>query len=522
MTIADSPGRRMFLDQLAQSPLPDLLRPFDAESRVVAVLTADGGLISGADMFLAASATTRSGTRTHLSASEIREIERASDQLVLRVPPSRPELVGHLRSVRGLRPAWFSAPIYARLLDRFVGDITKIVGLSAAELFELVIEVTRLSNDSTFDFARFRGLPEDLVIDAGNIGEPADLLDRAFLRVGERVFPLSHQIADAIYRALCNELSKSVPKFLDKKGDALEELTYSVLSRKAPSWRWLRNFESVSKSPAERDLLGTTVRAGLCAESKCLGLRKSSRDWSAKNADSDLEPLRSALDQLELSMELLEHGGMVTIKGSTHHVPPVASRFGLVVTDEVYTPYLRAYLDPPASGSLDLHPDAWHGSKALVLSILDLSFLLECSGTISCFLDFCAWSSRRPRLRTLDTPEAWLFYCVDPMVRFSMMGAQVFAEFDYWNDLRDCGFSELRPPWLADSVGIARRDSSGNINGARRELARERDLARRHHTDSRFKESLTTFWRNHIALLDRGAWRVTERSNTHPADQRIP
>ena len=507
------------MEQLSNSELPELLRPFDAAQRVRALLEISGeGIIAGAETFLAASAHIESGTVTQIPRDVLFSAIKEADRLTLRVPQNRPQLVGHLRTIRGLRPAWFTGPVYSELLAPFTEEVQKLTGMTPQQVFELLLKVSTVPSGAAPPVDALRRLPESLLIDYDQIKEPSDFRDRAFLRVENWLFPLAYQMADATYRALCAELRKSLPKFLDRKGDSLELAVSARFAQHAPNWSWIPNFRLASSPDQEHDLIGFRGNFGVAIECKSLNLRPSSMDWSTLNALSDAGPLLEGLGQVSPVLGLFRRGGSVLTPGGSRDVPSLSRPKGLIITDEVFTPYLRAFLDPPTSGgSLDLPPADWHGATVTILSVVDLQFLLQASGSFSTFLEFCDWISKRPRVRMVDTPELWLLYCVDPMTRLTAMGAPIVAEYEeLWGKIAGRDFSELRPPWLTNHAKVAADEDKGRLDGAISIIRRDRDAARRYFPSSDQLEALSPFWRDNLELTRRDPWRIRERTAGSP------
>lgn len=514
-----SKGEELFREQLESSDLPALLRPYDGVSRVRAMLELPGrGIISGLENYITASAIIESGSTKEIPEEVLLQAVRESDRLTLRVPPADGWLIGHLRTVRGLRPAWYSGPIYAELLEPFSQQIREITGLTPSGVFELLLKVAELPHGASPPPAELEGLPDSLLLRYERIKEPSDFRDRAFLRVENWVYPLGYQMADATYRALCAELRDRLPKFLDLKGDSLETGTRSRLERHASAWRWFPNFAIQAEPKREHDFIGFREEYGVAGECKSLNLRPSSMDWSARNVISDIQPILDALSQIQPSLELLRRGGEIVARGEPRRVPRVNWVRGLIVTDEVFTPYLRESLDRPArEDSLESRADQWHGSTTYVLSIMDLEFLLESSGLFSVFLEFSDWMAKRPRFRGVDTPEAWLFYCIDPMIRISMDGGYLTAEYgELWEKVRTHPLSALRPPWLSSHAEIAQAEKEGRYARAISLIRRDREVARRHFPTALQMESMTQFWKENLELTRREHWRIRLRTRGSP------
>ena len=452
-----------FPDLVASTSLPALLREYEAEALLRAAMRSDMGTFAGFETLVAATAVCKTGTSTEIPIEALTKILSEAEVLLRRGPRDETMMLNWLRTIRGLRPAWFSGPLYNELLMPFSSRLEDTLGLSAQQAFSEVQRLADSKTDPTAISEEFRSVSDQLSRPLESISRPSDLWDCGLVDVGRSRLTLTYKIADVTYRHLCARLQASDPKFGTKKGKSLERVVWRRLVRLSPNWSWYQGY--FVDSGGERDLIGFGTKAGLAIESKSYKFRESSSEWSKLNARRDAEPIVEAVAQVQAGLQMLRDGGRILttpMRGkpaSTIKVKPKRIWHGIVVSDEIYTPYVRACYDsfaPPTK----LGKGDWHGAETWVASILDLEFLVQSAGTTSLVLDYLKWLRARKNLRFTDEPESWLLYGTEPILPAATRLNVNFIGRGYnWSEARSAGLQRYRPPWLLRRDLVSKLDS---------------------------------------------------------------
>jgi hypothetical protein len=517
---ADGAGKLRFVEELGKSTLPALLSPYDAEARLTAAFKLRGGLYAGAEVLIAASAQTPSGGARRVPLDEARRIRGAADQFVIANVGGPSFTVSGLRTVRALRPPWFSAPVYGAILAPFDDELEASIGHRSGVLLTIATEISEMPPSVGSFPPRWSPLAEHLTVCHEEIGSPGDLWKAGFVEVGTTIIPLKYKIADATYRWICETLAERLPRFFDAKGESLERVVLSYLRSAFPRWEWVHSYEitvprsgqEASRAPDENDIIGFENGVGLAVESKSLRFRPASGYWSALNADRDAKPIIHADRQILRALSLLANGGRIRHAGVDQTVPRMREVFGLIVTDEVFTPYVwdrdhEANLRTESDGR---HGDTWKSAPTR-LSIIDLALVGHLSQSPAVLLDFLGWYRETPRLSLVDIPEAWLLYGADPIVKVVEKGLPIVAEEpEWWNLARSIGWEGLKPPWVYRWELLNRLCEQKESLRALRVVRADRSAARRRFPNQLHLRNMPRLWRDYPDLLDARMYRKSE------------
>jgi hypothetical protein len=507
-----STGRDLFLADLEQTRLPQILGRYEPEARLSQTLARPIGTYPAAEMLIAASANSPAGTGVTVSAEDQEEMLRISQRLLLRAPLDEGIQLSLLRTLRGIRPAWLSAPMFERILKPFDDQMVQKFGTTSEEMFGAVVRIGDATRGSeVHDLDLFRALPQDSLIDHDNIREPADLWNYGVVRVGRTVLPLDHRMAEVVYRIVCRTLAKEGGQFTTAKGASLEAIVKEELRSLAPSWRWFTNYTIGREDGDEKDLLGVGPGVGIAVETKSVVFRRTSADWSLRNLLSDLAPLREAKIQLRDPTELLQTGGRVWERHRSTVIAAARGMASLVVTDEVLSPLIDAYGPEPVRTTDAVTDVRGTDHRPLVVSIVDVALLRRLSRIPPVFLDYVTWRHRHPSTRTLDIPESWIFYGTDPFLQFTADGGALSSEANEWTDVRELGFDSIRPPWIYRWSEIERAEVHGNTLKAVRLIEADRRASARHFPNPRHREQLGKLWHRHSKLLTKDGYRTLVR-----------
>gem|GEM_PF-2827492 len=436
-----------------------------------------------------------------------------AQRLLLRQPPGGGIQVSLARTLRGLRPAWLAAPIYQRILRPFDSDLKRIFGATSTDMFDAVVRIAdSRPGIGAMPVDWLAPIPEECLVRYEEIREPSDLWDAGVVRVGNSIIPLGHRLAESTYRAALRGLASALSGFTTSEGRSVERVVREEVQNLAPEWNWISNYTIEGESNDEKDLVGLGPGVGLAIESKAGGLTRLGMDWSRLNLSRDLQPIRTAQDQLSAPLAVLLGGGGFAYASGSVNVPAKKLGFGLAVTDDVYVPLIEAY--NPQAAHLH-HPPTDQAARtrdlSLVLSIVDLALLVRLSRIPPVFLDYLDWRIRYPQTRTLDAPESWLFYSVDPMLHFTRDGAHLSSEANEWMDVRELGYESMRPPWIYRWDRIQREEAQGNTLRAVRLVQGDRSASERKFPNAVHTAQMTEFWRRHTSLFATDGYQTTVR-----------
>lgn len=459
-------NRNWFKEAVLSSKIPKLVSDFQLDILIQKAMLSSSGTFSGFEVLLSATALCKTGKKTDISNKALNMILEESEKILEMRPKSDILALNFLGSVRGLRPAWFSCPIYQNMLTPFKHEMEKFLGSSIVDIFDAVLKMSDSKRNMPLS-ASLKTLDPILTIEHSKITTPADLWDKLFVQLDNSSITLTYKIADVTYSAICRTLQKDIPRFGEKKGKSLEKLVKERIENFMPS---NEIYHSYYIDRNEKDLMVIGKDMGIAIECKSTRIRSSSADWSRLNAVDDTRPVLDALKQLMAPLELLRDGGRFYDRnGKKRKVKPKEIVFGFVITDQIYTPYIRAGIDDilrekenPLKGAYD----SWHGEEIWCGSILDFCFLLEVTLTPSVLIDYLQWIRSHQKLKYNDEPEAWLFYGTEPILPFvTKTPANILANGFNWKNARVEGLQRYRPFWLERSKLVRTLDlADRNLN----------------------------------------------------------
>lgn len=476
-----------FEEAFDASPLLEVVRKYEPTALLQAISHADRmPTHAQVELLLAACAKSESGSRTQVEEPDLRLVFAEAQRLIDAQDERMGPTMRALRIIRGIRPAWFTAPLYAEVLQPFSELCREHVGETPQELFDAATRLGDRAVEPALSLSNI--LLEETSVHLKDVRTPSDLRGAAFavLPSGQRIL-LGYNAAEAFYRGINRILRRKSKGFGNRKGKSLESFVMRRLQRLAPSWTFHRSSFITGK---EKDIIGWDDESGIAVECKSVAVRQESADWSSRNLAADVAYIREALDQVQPSLALLRQGG------NLDDATPVPARNyvqGMVITDEEFTSYLRAGLDGfrlEFQGSDDTN---WHGRHVWVANFLDLEHHTQTCGSISVLLDYLRYRSH-PSLRGFDEPEAWSAYTMTQTHYGLHQGVQVVVREANWKIRRERGLTRFRPEWLTRLAAIQIMDQrrcsqravrliQQDLHNARLRFARE---IREHSVDSEY------------------------------------
>lgn len=358
-----------------------------------------------------------------------------------------------LRYIRGIRPDWFTFPEYYKLLKPFDKDIKDKLGLDLDSINQMVNDAVN-SDYKSINFEPIHSIIDDLRVDYSKCKTLADMWEILLIDFEGFTVVLANKLSDILYYKICSKLEAVLPHFGKRKGKALEDYVTTQFTKFMPSFNIIQNYYVDNR---EKDLLILGKKGGFAIECKAAKIRKSSSDWSVLNAKDDFMPIKDALEQLQESLNILEIGGKIKDSGGIiRKLKPQDIFFGFVVTDQIYTPYIRGILDtiienPFVDKENEEHDLKWHGKNIWIGSFIDLHFLLEVSQTPSLLLDYFQFMRSKASNKWTDEPEAWIGYaCIPSLLPLVQKGdAPIVINKGFkWDVARKEGLNHFIPHWL--------------------------------------------------------------------------
>ena len=184
----------------------------------------------------------------------------------------------------------------------------------------------------------------------------------------------------------------------------------------------------------------------------------------------------------------------------------------LVVTDEPLSAIIEGHSATAyRAGSPTGEQDSDAPLPCAVLSVIDLALIARFSRTPAVFLDYWRWRGRHPATRTLDTPESWIFYGTDPILKWTSEGDALASEANEWEDIRELGYASIRPPWIYRWDAIELAESRGDTRRAMRLVDGDRRASAIRFPNAVHSRDRTEFWLRNSKLLSRDGYRMTVR-----------
>ncbi|SDF93332.1 hypothetical protein SAMN04488589_1727 [Methanolobus vulcani] len=362
---------------------------------------------------------------------------------------------------QGIRPYWFSIPIYIELLKPFNNEINSIFGVKIEEIFYFISNVASKSyntKEAYFDIYIYPGLislKEDLTIEPSAINSLEDTWNKLFIELENNVLiPLRSRFPETIYAYVCEKLESSFSTFGTEKGQSLESLVERELKQFMPRsdfyWKYY-----IGNKKHEKDLLILYKKIGFCIECKSVKMNKASFDWNIAKLSSNIEKnVSKALRQINRPLNLLLEGGIIKHKETKYKIKSKDYYHGFIVTDQIYSPLIRASFDHVSRSKSHSTNELWHGKDIWVGSIIDFIFLLKVTKTPSILFDYLSNFRSFEHFKHNDEPESWMLYRgnlfnpstfnIEREYKFNVI---VKDEFE-WDKFRNNEEEYCKPIWL--------------------------------------------------------------------------
>ena len=473
--------KEQIYNKIEESNLPSLISKYDINDLIVKAMQRSLGTYHGFELLLCATSLFKTGSPKLIDDDDLDNIIMECEKILLSESTSDILAIMSIRHVRGLRPAWFSWPIYAKILEPFNSQIKKSFGFEIEKITQDIYKFDSEKNLEDMPIC-IKKIKKHITIKHEDISTPGDLWDKLFVIMEKQIITLSYKIADIIYQAICKELRDRDPKFNTKKGKSLENLVKSQTVGFLQSYEYFHNYEIDKK---EKDLIFIGSKMGWAIESKAMKIRSSSADWSDLNAIDDMDPILEAMNQIIDPLNILKNGGkIVDKKGLKHKIHPKDVVFGFIVTDQIYSPYIRASIDDiikKKESPLVNYFKEWHGNQLWIGSIIDLCFLFQVSLTPSVLIDYLQWLRSEEKLKFTDETESWLCYGTEPLLPLAKrkMKTRVLLSGFGWEKVKKEGIQTYFPFWISRADLIKESDKEGNIIQAINIVKQERDRAER-------------------------------------------
>lgn len=433
------------------------------------------------EVLLSSCALCKTGQEVEISENKLIKIIHECSNIIEVRPKHDIWALNSISQIRDLRPSWFTIPIYKELLSPFNSNSVKILKSTINDIFETARFISE-KKENVMPLNSLIELEDFLTIEYSKINSPADLWDKLFVRLIDTTIILHYKAADVIYTNVCKKLHDNLPHFQNNKGKALEKLVQNKMNGFIP---YSKKYYSYYINDREKDLLYFNQKIGFCIECKSVKIRASSSDWSKSNLLTDMNPVKEALNQISAPLNMLKNGGnfyelnkKLRIK---HKVRSKKKYFGFIITDQIYTPYIRAAIDDviKLKGSKQMS-DHWHGENIWLGSILDFIFLLDVSITPSVLLDYLQWIRSVEHFKNTDEPEAWLAYGTEPCIPIvkSLPINVILRGFD-WEVAKEEGIQKFHPFWLERLDSVKKMDSQGAHINALNIVKQDRDKTTR-------------------------------------------
>ncbi len=430
-----------FQEAIKSSHIRATLGRFERGAVIRGILPFSDATHAQVEVILAAMAHCPSGSETAMAATDAEALIDEASRVLESHDEAHGPLSFALRIMRGLRPAWYTAPLYAELLEPFEDLCKTTLGKTPRDLFASAVEIA----DSVGKHVAFPSdLPKPVLdrvwIRVEDIRSPGDLRDKVFVRIDDdSSYGLGYNAADALYWALLGILADASPAFGSRKGKALETFVRRRIEALAPTWRIEPN---VLVNGREKDLLAWDGHAGLAIEAKSCRIGGRASEWSSADLRSDVRDVREALEQVEGAMEILRTGG-TTDEGVS--VPKCGLVQGLVVVDEPFASFVRAALDRHFIHDSD---ENWHGQRVWIVNFVDFHYVATIASTASVLLHYLTSYRNSASVRAMDEPEAWSAYGIEWTHAGRIRGVQIVIKEHDWDRSRTEGLEAFSPQWL--------------------------------------------------------------------------
>lgn len=439
----------------ANEELAEIARPFDKASLLGAALMHERITWSMCELLTVVLANSDSGTETSIPPDTLNTLLWALNAELAKAPPGSPtgtDLQLRVRQSRGFHPPWYSAPLFAEVLRPFNDELRSLVGYSVDEVFEAAAAWTE--NEAPYIPPAIQPFYDDIVIGLTDATTFSKMWDIVVVDVAGKGYVLTMKAAEVLYRLICERLD-AIPTFGGRKGASLEAFTRRRIEAMMPGWRWIPNYHM---GEFEKDLLGIGKTNGLAVECKGFRFRRSSNAWSRLNAMSDAKPVVEALTQIAEPMVLLREGGK--IDDPNIRIAKRPSVQGIVVTDNVLTPYVRGCVDNWRQDEPDRE---WHGTDVWLASMIDLDFLVKSTRRMTILLDYLRRIRARANIRYNQEPQTWQLYTTQIAVDFANPAFPnvLINGFD-WKAVQESQFGNMFPAWVSREEMIAKARARGS------------------------------------------------------------
>ncbi|ADI73573.1 hypothetical protein Metev_0667 [Methanohalobium evestigatum Z-7303] len=457
------PSENWLKDAILNSKLPKLIPNYKVETILTKTHSFDNYCYPTIlyDILTCSFAICGTGDKEDISNEEFEKILYECMRILELKPTYRLFPLNHFGLVQNIRPPWYSIPIYKEILKPFSKKFKLKYGVSIEYVFEFAEKLSSIKNEMNdahikSDFPKeLSFLINDLTVKISDVEKLEDIWDKLFVQINDNyIILLDYKVADNIYLYLNQKLGSTIKKFGKIKGDHLEDLVEKKLKDFLPNFVTFKNYYI---NEFEKDILVTHKKMGFCIECKSVKIRPSSFDWSKLNLKNDIKSdVSHALNQISKPLNILSKGGKIIYDNKSYKIKPKNNYYGLIITDQIYTPLIREALDELNNFERSHKNDEWHGKDIWIGSFIDFTFLLQVSQTPSILLDFLKHIKSIEKLKYTDEPESWLFYCMEPVYPYMREIAKNhkanIALNDFgWDDFYYKGAEYYKPIWLDDS-----------------------------------------------------------------------
>lgn len=448
-----------------------LIRDYDKQALLAAALLHSHFTWAGIELLAVALANNPTGHEKTVPPEHVNRLMLATQFCLSPAPAfgsaTGKDLLSLLRQTRGMHPVWYASPLFAEILQPFDADLVSKVGYTSGQIFQAVVKLAE--EHGKIPPAELAPLYDQMVIPLEDCVSVSALWNAAVITVDGGGYVLTNKLAEVTYRILNDKLA-SVNKFTNRKGKSIEAFARKRLRPLMKNWRWEHNYEAGGR---EKDLIGIGKDAGLALECKGFKFATSAVSWSHLNAVRDAGGVIEGLEQIDEPLRILREGGK--LDKPAIRVGPKKVVQGIVMTDNVYTPYVRACLD---NWKEETEESEWHGEGVWVASMIDLDLIVKCTRRMSVMLDYLSHIRANENIRLTAEPEAFLLYTTD--IAIPMVGDDkpfTIARGFPWEKVEKEGFDAMQTIWIERGSEVERLEAIDEVSRAMRYIDQDRRKA---------------------------------------------
>ncbi|APH39774.1 hypothetical protein [Methanohalophilus halophilus] len=498
-----SKKKNWFKKAVLSSELPTFLSNYTIRAILAKSRSFDGTYSTvDYDVLFCSFSICETGNNSEISSEQFQSIMKECSD-ILNSRPNNTFPFNRFGIVQGIRPYWYSIPLYAEILEPFNEEFESLFEVTIEEVFHFVEYLSlqyETVNENYAEIAipaNLRFLISDLTIKLSDIEYLEDVWDKMFVQVEDDfVIPLFRKFPESAYTYLCKKLKDNVRDFGHIKGHSIELLIEQKLKQFTPHSDLYHSYY-IKNNDGEKDLLIESKEMGFCVECKSLQIKKSTYGGSERSLNRAAKKnISKAFEQIKQPLVLLSKGGIILHDDIEYKVKPKKYYYGFIITDQIYSPLIRASIEHLNYLKLENKEETWHGENIWIGSIIDFIFLLEVTTTPSILFDYFSYVRSVESLKHTDEPESWLLYCMDPIIPNMLKAPKVHNINLMCNDFGWDKFKEKRaeyciPIWLENELNLIRKyDRSGLSSKSLSIINRRRKKVSKHFQNKFMKESL--------------------------------